>query len=102
MTVVNAGGSNALADATTGFTLYVFAQDQPNRSTCDLACSLQWPPFVAPAEGAPSGDWTIAERADGVRQWAYRGKPLYFSAQDRQPGDAQGQGSDNAWQVARP
>jgi predicted lipoprotein with Yx(FWY)xxD motif len=99
--VIAVGNGPALSDTLTGFTLYVFEQDQPNRSTCDFACGLQWPPFVAPAEATPSGDWSVAERADGIRQWAYRGKPLYFSARDGQPGDTQGQGVEN-WQVARP
>jgi predicted lipoprotein with Yx(FWY)xxD motif len=100
--VITVADGPALSDTLTGFTLYVFTQDQPNRSTCDLACSLQWPPFVVPADAAVNGDWSVAQRADGIRQWAFRGKPLYFSAQDLQPGDTRGHGADGAWQVARP
>ena len=32
--------------------------------------------------GRPHGDWTIIERSPGVRQWAFRGKPLYRYALD--------------------
>jgi predicted lipoprotein with Yx(FWY)xxD motif len=55
-----------------------------------LACTEAWPPVLA-AEGAEAiGDWTIIERDDGRRQWAYDEQPLYTSHLDERPGDVLG------------
>lgn len=59
-------------------------------STCDAACTRTWHPFTAPANAEPSGFWEIVVRPDGVRQWAYKGYPLYTYATDR-PGELGGQ-----------
>jgi predicted lipoprotein with Yx(FWY)xxD motif len=85
-----------------GFTLYTFSGDkEPGKSACSSDCATAWPAVIAPANAAASGDWTLAVRADGARQWAYQGKPLYRSARDTKPGDKNGQGAeDGAWQVA--
>ncbi len=48
------------------------------------------------------GDWTIIDRTDGTKQWAYKGKPLYTFVQDKKPGDMTGDGKANgAWHVAK-
>jgi len=49
-----------------------------------------------------SGDYSIVNRDDGLRQWVYKGKPLYFSAKEAKPGDTSGDGVKGVWPVARP
>jgi predicted lipoprotein with Yx(FWY)xxD motif len=58
-------------------------------STCGAACTKAWHPFVAPADALASGYWEIATRADGTRQWVYKGFALYTYAADK-PGDIGG------------
>ncbi|MEQ9449331.1 MAG: hypothetical protein RLN70_10565, partial [Rhodospirillaceae bacterium] len=38
----------------------------------------------------PQGEWTIVDRAPGVRQWAFRGKPIYTYAEDTKFGSLDG------------
>jgi predicted lipoprotein with Yx(FWY)xxD motif len=49
-----------------------------------------------------SGDYSIVTRDDGKKQWAFKGKPLYYWVKDQKPGDQTGQGVNNVWQVAKP
>lgn len=54
------------------------------------SCTDLWPPLI-PADGAEEIEkWTILERKDGLRQWAYDEQPLYTSVRDNQPGDVLG------------
>lgn len=66
--------------------------------SCDAACSRTWTPFVAPAGATPSGYWSIAMRADGTRQWVYKGFALYTYSAD-QPGDLRGHGIHELVQI---
>jgi predicted lipoprotein with Yx(FWY)xxD motif len=85
-----------------GMTLYTFDKDSPGKSACNGPCAANWPPLMAGAGGAASGDWSIVTRDDGSRQWAYKGKPLYAWAKDQKPGDKTGDGFANiAWHTAR-
>jgi predicted lipoprotein with Yx(FWY)xxD motif len=52
--------------------------------------------------GQASGDFTVMNRDDGKKQWAFKGKPLYFWSKDSKPGDKTGDGFNKVWQVARP
>jgi predicted lipoprotein with Yx(FWY)xxD motif len=84
-------------------TLYTFAKDQPGVSNCNDNCAKNWPPLIASANAQPSGDWTIITRADGSKQWAYKGMPLYKWSKDAKPGDTTGEGVGNgAWKTATP
>jgi len=87
-----------------GMTLYIYEKDTlPNQSVCTGECAQTWPPAEAPVMAKPVGEWTIVGRADGIRQWAYRGKPLYRSTKDMQWGETKGHAAEeNAWRVARP
>jgi len=51
------------------------------------SCIQKYPPYLADADAKPVGDFTIAKRPDGTRQWAYQGYPLYMSSKDRRPGE---------------
>lgn len=58
--------------------------------TCDDVCLKTWRPFLASAKDLPSGFWDIYTRADGSRQWAYKGFALYAYPGDKKPGDKTG------------
>ncbi|MDB5393264.1 MAG: hypothetical protein JWM91_770 [Rhodospirillales bacterium] len=89
------------ADAN-GMALYIFAGDTPpGQSSCAGDCATNWPALAAPADAKPAGDWSVVARADGAKQWAYKGRPLYRFAKDTKPGDVNGKAADNGqWQVA--
>ena len=54
------------------------------------ACADMWPPVLAAADAKPLGRWTITDRRDGRKQWAYDGSPLYKSVLDKKVGDTWG------------
>ena len=60
-----------------GWAIYTSDRDARHKSNCDADCLLEWTPIEAPAYARPVGEWTVFERAPGVRQWAFRGKPVY-------------------------
>jgi predicted lipoprotein with Yx(FWY)xxD motif len=97
-----ANGAMVLADGTM-MTLYTFSKDTPGVSNCNDNCAKNWPPLVAAPDAKPMGDWTIITRADGSKQWAYKGMPLYKWSKDAKPGDATGDGmGQGAWKTAAP
>jgi predicted lipoprotein with Yx(FWY)xxD motif len=54
---------------------------------CDATCrGADYHPLVAADADKPVGNWTIMD-GDGVRQWAYKGRPIYTNSQDKTPGD---------------
>ncbi len=44
---------------------------------CDATCEQTWKPLIASADAKPNGYWTLYDREDGSRQWAYFGYALY-------------------------
>lgn len=86
-----------------GMTLYTFDKDAAGsgKSVCNGPCAGNWPPLMAMDGDSASGDWSIVTRDDGKKQWAYKGKPLYFWIKDQKPGDTTGDGVNNVWRVAR-
>ena len=44
---------------------------------CDEECEKTWEPLLASPDAKPSGYWTLYEREDGGKQWAYFGYALY-------------------------
>lgn len=65
-----------------GMTLYTYDRDSAGTSSCIDECAALWPPAIAPADAAASGGWTVIQRADGSKQWALNGKPLYRFSKD--------------------
>jgi len=57
---------------------------------CDGTCETSHPPLIAPAGAQASGYWTLYDRPDGRRQWAYNGYALYGASADQKPGDLKG------------
>ena len=86
-----------------GMTLYTFDKDAtPGKSVCNGPCATNWPPALATDGAKATGDWTIITRDDGLKQWAYKGKPLYAFAKDTKAGDKTGDGFLNgAWHIAK-
>jgi predicted lipoprotein with Yx(FWY)xxD motif len=86
-----------------GMTLYTFDKDStPGKSVCNGPCATNWPPAIAADGAKATGDWTIITRDDGLKQWAYKGKPLYAFAKDTKAGDTTGDGFLNgAWHIAK-
>lgn len=83
-----------------GMTLYTFDKDTKDTSNCYDACAQKWPPYLV-KDGKESGEgWTQTKRKDGSEQWVYDGKPLYYFADDKKPGDATGDGLNGVWHVA--
>jgi predicted lipoprotein with Yx(FWY)xxD motif len=56
--------------------------------------------FVAAADAKPEGKWTIVDRTDGTKMWAYAGRPLYTWIKDTKPGDVTGDMVEGLWHVA--
>lgn len=87
-----------------GMTLYTFDRDAAGagKSVCNGPCAANWPPLMAAGDAAASGDWSIVTRDDGAKQWAYKGKPVYYWVKDQKAGDRTGDGFNNVWRLARP
>jgi predicted lipoprotein with Yx(FWY)xxD motif len=91
-------------------TVYMFEADKGTTSSCTGACAKVWPPVTtsgAPtaAGGAVAADLGTTKRSDGTEQVTYKGHPLYFYDDDKDSGDAYGQGSKAfgaGWYVLKP
>ncbi len=88
-----------------GWTLYLFKRDNQSAGTsaCTGGCITAWPAFYASSLTLPAGfdqnDFKLVPRADGIKQLAYYGWPLYYYAKDKAPGDTVGQGVGTVWFV---
>ena len=87
----------------TGMTLYTFDRDTANsgKSVCNGPCAVNWPPLMVRDGADNRGDYSVITRDDGKKQWAFKGKPLYFWVKDQKPGDKTGEGVLNVWHVAK-
>jgi predicted lipoprotein with Yx(FWY)xxD motif len=95
-----------------GRSLYAFALDTvgtgttPPATACTTAaCMANWHIFAPDQFTAPSAlaaaDLTVYTRADGARQAAYKGHPLYYYAGDAVPGQTNGRNVPN-WSTIDP
>ena len=80
--------------------IYVFDDDAPGKSNCGAGCIGAWSPVVSNG-GTPTGAWTIFEREDHRKQWAYKGRPLYTYFTDT-PGKPTGDGEEGKWHLFQP
>lgn len=96
--------SNGMLVGANGMTLYTFDRDTAGsgKSVCNGPCATNWPPLMATDTDKPMGDYSVITRDDGKKQWALRGKPLYYWVRDTKPGDATGDNVQNVWRIARP
>ena len=87
-----------------GMTLYTFDKDTAGsgKSVCNGQCATNWPPLMAADDDKAGGDYSVVTRDDGKKQWALKGKPLYYWVKDTKPGDTTGEGVMGAWHVVKP
>ena len=99
------GAGKYLTDAK-GMSLYTFTKDLYGQSTCIEDCIKRWPVFykenISVPEGLNAKDFSTVLRIDGEKQSAYKGRPLYYFFQDKDPGDMKGEGINQAWYVIYP
>ncbi|MFJ9319453.1 SCO0930 family lipoprotein [Streptomyces globisporus] len=92
----------------TGFTLYRFTSDgdNPTKSACEGECAKKWPPVPVDGAQLPAGlDAGLlgsVTRADGSKQLALGGLPLYRYADDAKPGQVSGDGVGGVWFAGLP
>ena len=87
-----------------GMTLYTFDKDVAGsgKSVCNGPCATNWPPLMAAESDKPMGDYMVITRDDGRKQWAMKGKPLYYWIKDTKAGDKTGDGVQNVWHIVKP
>lgn len=85
-----------LVGLASGYSVYTSDRDGVHKSNCDAACLKMWRPVPAGEVAVPRGDWTVFERAPGIKQWAFKGKPLYTFAGDEKERSFQG-GDEPGW-----
>ena len=94
---------NGMLTDAKGMTLYTWDNDkEANKSSCNGMCLMNWPALTAAAADRDMGDWKIITRDDGAKQWAYKGKPLYYFRMDAKAGDTTGDGRGMVWHIAKP
>lgn len=93
------GGKQVLTDAN-GMTLYTFDKDAVGVTNCYDKCAVNWPPLLAGDGAMAEGDFTLVERTDGTKMWAYKGWPLYLWIEDTAPGQTTGDGVGGVWHTA--
>jgi predicted lipoprotein with Yx(FWY)xxD motif len=90
-----------LADSA-GNVLYLYTPDKQGASTCYDRCIKAWP-ATGKADGVGAGlDAKLlgtTTRTDGSVQATYGSWPLYYFANDKAPGDSNGQGLQGVWYV---
>ena len=87
-----------------GMTLYEDENDKPGKPSCTGGCLTAWPAVVAPASptygpGLTASTFSVVTAADGTKQLAADGFPLYTFTSDTKAGDATGQGKGGFYSV---
>lgn len=90
--------NGVLVDAD-GMTVYTYDKDEAGsgKSSCVATCAKNWPPVKA--QGKPRPPYSVVTRADGSKQLAHGGKPLYTFVKDKKAGDKTGDGVGGVWHV---
>jgi predicted lipoprotein with Yx(FWY)xxD motif len=95
-----------LVAGSNGMTVYTFTKDvkDSGKSACNTGCIDKWPALTstaAPTAGTGvTGKLGTITRDDGSTQVTYNGLPLYFFANDKAPGDANGVYAN--WEAVKP
>ena len=94
-----------------GLTVYLLTADSPGHSSCAAQCLQFWPPVSVPAgssvpsvQGA-SAPLAVTKATSGASILTAGGWPLYTFAQDKAPGDVNGQGKKSfggTWYAVSP
>lgn len=89
-----------------GMALYYTVSDRPGYSNLPDETLTSWPVFYVPSIVVPSSlkasDFGIYTRDNNVKQTTYKGYPLYYSFQDKSPGDTFGNQAGGVWFVVNP
>jgi len=80
--VISTVNGRMLVTVTVHASVYTFEQDTASKVACMDECLRRWTPILAPEFAKPSGEWSLVVRSPGIRQWAFRGKPLYTHVAD--------------------
>ena len=94
------GGSKFYTSAE-GMTLYTYDKDKAGKTNCYDKCATNWPPLKAEANAKAEGQWTVVDRTDGTKMWAYEGKPVYTFIKDKKAGDVNGDGVGEVWHIVK-
>jgi predicted lipoprotein with Yx(FWY)xxD motif len=81
--------------------LYTYDKDSAGKSACAGPCVESWPPLVADPAAKASGDWSLIDRAEGGRQWSFKGKPVYGFFRDVPGAPAGGDNKVPGWHVVK-
>jgi len=58
---------------------------------CQAKCTETWQPLIAPSNAQAQGFWELIARPESkVKQWVYKGSPVYTFIGDKKPGDIEG------------
>lgn len=87
-----------------GMTLYIFDKDSKDTSNCSGSCITNWPAYTSGAVAQKMFPVNIGviTRADGTKQFTYKGMPLYYYAGDKTAGDTNGDGIGGIWHIVKP
>src|SRR6201999_820297 len=85
----------AYAD-TKGMTLYTWDEEPLGKAACLDSCAESCKPFLAQDQSKSLGEWSLIDRSDGSKQWAYKGKALYTYVKDVDPGSLRGESPANS------
>lgn len=104
--LTDANFGSVLADQQ-GKALYFFSLDHKgDTSLCQGGCLDVWPIFYSESLSLDSGllasDFGEITHPNGQKQTTYKGWPLYYYAEDNNPGDITGDGRADVWFVAKP
>jgi predicted lipoprotein with Yx(FWY)xxD motif len=81
--------------------LYTYGADTAGVSNCSGSCVASWPIYKATVASASlPANVTVIIRSDGMKQYAYKGMPLYTFTGDT-PGKVTGNGVFN-FSIAKP
>jgi predicted lipoprotein with Yx(FWY)xxD motif len=85
-------------------TLYTYDNDTNGVSMCYNDCVKMWPIYTsgATAQSQFPENITVITRTDGSKQFAWKGKPLYYYTGDQNVGDMNGDGVGGVWHIVKP
>ncbi len=103
--IAESGLGEYLADGK-GMTLYIYTEDEPDKSSCTGDCLVKWPPLLtlgSPVLGAGVDEALVGTTTlpDGRLVVTYNQMPLYYWSGDQKPTDALGQGVGGVWYAVR-
>ena len=93
--------STTMLTASDGMTLYVLDRDANGVPTCYDSCAKQWPPYLSTGAEKRGEGWGTVKRKDGSMQWTYHNRPVYFYADDKKAGDANGDRVGRIWHAIK-